>query len=279
MYMKTRIIVAAVAIPVLFVIMFFLPPVFMGFLTAIICAVAAYEFMTALCPGMHIRRKAYTIASAALIPLMKLTNYPTSLTIAVVIVYTAVIFVDGIIAYCQEKDVEFKDMAYGFFIGTLYPIFMATLVTLKDMYLGKYLVLLPVVVTFCCDSGAYFAGVYLGKHKVTPRVSPHKSAEGFLGGIVAGVVCMFIYCGIVALATDIRVNFLAAAVYGILGSIAVEIGDLSFSLIKRLVGIKDYGKLIPGHGGMLDRFDSMSFAAPVIYVLVAVWPVFGVVLW
>ena len=71
-------------------------------------------------------------------------------------------------------------------------------------------------------------------------------------------------------------NFWAVALYGILGSVAVEIGDLAFSLIKRLVGIKDYGKLIPGHGGMLDRFDSMSFAAPVIYVLVVVLPVFRV---
>ena len=217
----------------------------------------------------------YTSA-AALLPLTKVTNYPTALTMAVVILYAVVVFVDGIITYGREKDIEFKDLAYGFFIGIVYPMMLSSLVMLKDMYLGKYLVLLPVVVTFCCDSGAYFAGVYFGRHKVTPRVSPNKSAEGFLGGVLTGIVCMFIYCGIIALATDIRVNFWAVALYGILGSVAVEIGDLAFSLIKRLVGIKDYGKLIPGHGGMLDRFDSMSFAAPVIYVLVVVLPVFRV---
>ena len=276
MSMKTRIIVAAVAIPVLFVIMFFLPPVCMGFLTALICGFAAFEFMTALSPGIQLKNKVFTVAAAALIPLTKVTNYPTARTMAVVILYAVVVFVDGIITYGREKDIEFKDLAYGFFIGIVYPMMLSSLVMLKDMYLGKYLVLLPVVVTFCCDSGAYFAGVYFGRHKVTPRVSPNKSAEGFLGGVLTGIVCMFIYCGIIALATDIRVNFWAVALYGILGSVAVEIGDLAFSLIKRLVGIKDYGKLIPGHGGMLDRFDSMSFAAPVIYVLVVVLPVFRV---
>ncbi len=274
--MKTRIIVAAVAIPILFVIMFFLPPVYMGFLTAIICGFAAFEFMTALSPNMQLKNKVFTIAAAALIPLTKVTAYPTALTMAVIILYAVVVFVDGIITYGGEKDIQFKDIAYGFFIGIVYPMMLSSLVMLKDMYLGKYLVLLPVVVTFCCDSGAYFAGVYFGRHKVTPRVSPNKSAEGFIGGVLTGIVCMFIYCGIVALATDIRVNFWAVALYGILGSVVVEIGDLAFSLIKRLVGIKDYGKLIPGHGGMLDRFDSMSFAAPVMYVLSVILPVFRV---
>ena len=115
--MKTRIIVAVVAIPILFVIMFCLTPVYMAFLTAIICGFAAFEFMTALSPNMQLKNKVFTIAAAALIPLTKVTAYPTALTMAVIILYAVVVFVDGIITYGREKDIQFKDIAYGFFIG------------------------------------------------------------------------------------------------------------------------------------------------------------------
>ncbi|MBQ8831416.1 MAG: phosphatidate cytidylyltransferase [Oscillospiraceae bacterium] len=269
--MKTRIIVAAVAIPVLFVILFFLQPIFLALLTAIICAIAAYEFMKAVCPDMKLWVKISVMVCAAAIPFVHLTDISYALIRGILVVLLLVLFAEGIRTFSKEDQVPFENIICCIFAGFVYPVMMSSLVTLKAMDNGKLLVLLPIVVTFCCDSGAYFAGMFLGKHRIT-AVSPKKSVEGYIGGVVSGIACLLIYGGIIALATDLEVNFLALAVYGVLGSAAVEIGDLAYSLIKRQKGIKDYGNLIPGHGGMLDRFDSMSFSAPLICALVSIFP-------
>ena len=139
---------------------------------------------------------------------------------------------------------------------------------------GKYLVLLAVLLAFVTDAGAYFAGVFLGKHRGVTRVSPNKSVEGYIGGFVTGVVFAVLY-GLAAskIAGD-GVNLLSLALCGLFGALATEVGDLAFSFIKRQYGVKDYGHLLPGHGGMLDRFDSMIFCGPVVLFIVRFLPVF-----
>lgn len=274
--MKTRIIVAVVAVPVLFVILFFLKPIFLAALTAIICGIASFEFTRAVCPEANIRIKIYAVVSAAGLPFAMLSSASFALTRGIITVFLLAVFCEGIWSYGKEKPISFEYILCCVFAGVVYPVMMSSLVSLKVMENGKLFVLLPVVVTFCCDSGAYFAGVFFGKHKITPHVSPKKSAEGFVGGIVCGVACLFVYGGIVAACTELTVNFWALTVYGMVGSAAVELGDLTYSLIKRQHGVKDYGNLIPGHGGMLDRFDSMSFSAPLMCALAAIWPVFTV---
>jgi len=269
--MKTRILVAVVAVPVLFVILFFLPPVFLMVLTALLCAVAALEFTRALCSDIPVFLRLVTALFAALMPLAPLPGLP-GLQLAVSMLYIMLLFATGIRHFEKNKQISVLSLLACLFAAVIYPSLLGALNGLKGMEHGRLLVLLPIVVTFCCDSAAYFAGVFLGKHKVTPQVSPKKSAEGFLGGILGGVLCVMIYGGIVALTHAASVNFLLLAVYGLVGSLACELGDLSYSLIKRQCGVKDYGTLIPGHGGVLDRFDSMSFVAPVLYALVLLAP-------
>lgn len=269
--MKTRILTAAVAVPLLFIILFFLPPVFLTVLTALLCAVAALEWIRAVAPELPGLLKGLTAAFAALMPLSTLLNR-TGASLAVAMVFLLCLFGIAIRRYEKEMPVSVQGLLACLFAGLLYPTLLGALNGLKGMENGRLLVLLPIVVTFCCDSSAYFAGVYLGKHKVTPLVSPHKSAEGFLGGLVGGVLCLLIYGGILALATDLTVHFGLLAIYGLAGSLACELGDLSYSLVKRQCGVKDYGNLIPGHGGVLDRFDSMSFVAPILYALVLLIP-------
>ena len=123
------------------------------------------------------------------------------------------------------------------------------------------------------DTGAYFVGSRFGQHKLAPEISPNKSVEGVLGGIAFAVICTLLYCLILYVAFKCQVKFGYALVYGIIGSVAGVFGDLCFSVIKRQTGIKDYGNLIPGHGGALDRFDSMHVVAPLIELLLMVLPV------
>jgi phosphatidate cytidylyltransferase len=140
------------------------------------------------------------------------------------------------------------------------------------MQYGHLFVLLPIIAAFVTDSGAYFTGVTIGKKKAFPTISPNKTVEGYIGGTIAGTAGMLIYGIILSYTTPLTIIFPALIIYGILGALVTEAGDLTFSLIKRKCGIKDYGSLMPGHGGALDRFDSMSFAAPTMYLLVMLVP-------
>lgn len=164
-----------------------------------------------------------------------------------------------------------KSVAMRFFVPLLgvlpIPLALSSLYWLRIMPWGHLLVLLPIVVTFLTDSGAYFVGVFMGKRKAFPNVSPNKTVEGCVGGIVIGTIGVLAYGLIIQYFTDITFSIPTLLILGIVGSVITEAGDLAFSLLKRKLGIKDYGNLIPGHGGMLDRFDSMIFSAPAMYLL------------
>ena len=127
---------------------------------------------------------------------------------------------------------------------------------------------LALLAAFCSDSAALFTGMACGRHKMAPLVSPHKTVEGALGGIAGGVVGMVIFRIVFYFCTLVPLHIGWCVVIGLVGALMGELGDLSFSVIKRQVGIKDYGRLLPGHGGVLDRFDSVLFAAPMIWMIV-----------
>ena len=164
-------------------------------------------------------------------------------------------------------------MSICFVAGILLPYLLASVVRVMNWDIGRYLVLIPFIVAFMSDTGAYFVGSRFGQHKLAPEISPNKSVEGVLGGIAFAVIGMLLYCLILSVAFKCQVKFGYALVYGIIGSVAGVFGDLCFSVIKRQTGIKDYGNLIPGHGGALDRFDSMHVVAPLIELLLMVLPV------
>jgi phosphatidate cytidylyltransferase len=186
----------------------------------------------------------------------------------------AVLFGDAVLSYKPDKKISLSKLASAFLGGALIPYFLSAIVSLKLYENGRFYVLIPFLVAFIADGGAYFTGVFFGKHHPFPTVSPKKTTEGCIGGILTCVAAIVIYGVILHFAVGYRVDFWPMAVYGLVGGIVTELGDLAFSLIKREFGIKDYGNLIPGHGGVLDRFDSMVFAAPVIYLLVDLFPAF-----
>ena len=121
-----------------------------------------------------------------------------------------------------------------------------------------------------CDTFAYFTGRFLGKHKLIPEISPKKTIEGSIGGIVFTIGAFILYRVLLfKIFPDLKINlpYLLVIILAIAASIVSQIGDLIASAIKRQYNIKDYGKLFPGHGGVLDRFDSVMLVAPVIYVI------------
>jgi phosphatidate cytidylyltransferase len=148
------------------------------------------------------------------------------------------------------------------YVGIVYVAVMLSFIMLtRALPDGKFLVWLIFLCSWGCDTCAYAVGILIGKHKMAPVLSPKKSVEGAVGGVVGAILLGVIY----AAATGG-----AMAEYGVIcgvGALISMVGDLAASAIKRNQGIKDYGKLIPGHGGILDRFDSVIFTAPAIYFL------------
>lgn len=274
--MAKRIIVAVIFLPVMLWIMLVPPPLAWTALVCFISAMAAFELMRAAGEGkITLPMKVVTITSAALLPLGSWAELGMAYVNLLSFVVTAVCFWCAIRAYDEDGvPIGFYHVLVALFGGIIIPLGLSALVELRTMDYGKYLVLLAVLLTFVTDAGAYFAGVFLGKHRGITRVSPNKSVEGYIGGFVTGMVFAVLY-GLAAsgIAGD-RVDLLSLALCGLFGALATEVGDLAFSFIKRQFGVKDYGHLLPGHGGMLDRFDSMIFCGPVVLFIVQCLPVF-----
>lgn len=144
--------------------------------------------------------------------------------------------------------------------GIMYVVFFSYHFTLVDQTECGILAWVIVLSAFGTDIFAYFTGVAFGRHKLCPKISPKKTIEGSIGGILGSVIL----CGLFGyfFANEI---FIHCVILGALGGIVSQLGDLTASIFKRKMGIKDYGNLIPGHGGVLDRFDSVLFVAPLVY--------------
>ncbi len=163
---------------------------------------------------------------------------------------------------------QIEQIAVTFF-GLFYvSIMLSYIYQVRILEDGAWIVWLIFIGAWGSDTCAYAVGVLFGKHKVAPKLSPNKSLEGCIGGVVGAALIGFLY------ATAIRSNItelenpqLIFAIIGAASSVISQIGDLTASAIKRNHNIKDYGNLIPGHGGILDRFDSIIFTAPIVYYL------------
>ena len=140
---------------------------------------------------------------------------------------------------------------------------------------GLFYLIIVVIAAWGCDTGAYFSGYFFGKHKMAPEISPKKTVEGAVGGIFVDVLLMLVACLVFNKVSDASANI--PVILGITPVLALSgmIGDLIFSYIKRDCGIKDYGKLMPGHGGVLDRFDSVALVSPLLYIAMSNLPLVG----
>jgi len=155
---------------------------------------------------------------------------------------------------------------FGFFyIGVL----LANVYLVQSLEYGAFFVWFIFISAWACDTLAYFSGMFFGKRKLAPMLSPKKTIEGAIGGTLGAAIVSGAFGHMISTHVTMDVNLaVIGAILGLVGAIFAQFGDLSASAIKRHLGIKDYGNLIPGHGGILDRFDSVIFTAPLVYFVV-----------
>ncbi len=267
--LKTRLLVAAVGLPLLLLVLLVLPPVVTTLLVAAMSVVAVYEllYQTGLAKNLFLM-----IAAAIMSLAVCFWSYggcPWKWGIIGLWVFFMAVF--GIMIASHGK-LPFQEVCVTMFSAIVVPLLLSAWTRIVVMEYGRYYILIPLFLSFATDSGAYFIGIRFGKHKMAPVLSPKKSWEGAVGGVLCAVVIMFLYTLILDVAFGFEVRYLLAFVYGILGSVTCVLGDLTFSVIKRQNGIKDYGTLLPGHGGVLDRFDSMVLVAPLAEALLLLLP-------
>ncbi len=149
------------------------------------------------------------------------------------------------------------------------PVMFSFMYQTRELPYGEYIVWLILICSWGCDTCAYLVGILMGKKKIFPVLSPKKSLEGCIGGVLGAMLLGFLYSYFVLdnVVTDQAMNLIVVLICGV-GAVMSQIGDLAASAIKRNHDIKDYGKLIPGHGGIMDRFDSVIVTAPMIYFMV-----------
>ena len=268
--MKKRIITAAVLVPILLIVLYALPKSVAAVIVSLLCGIGAHELLYRTGLVRHVRLVAYSVAAAVFMPLWTYFGWADVLGKAVVLILIGLLFMEIMLSGLKLR---VEKVALCVFGGLMIPYLFSSLIRILTPDGGRYVVLIPFVLAFLSDTGGYFIGCRFGSHKLAPVISPKKSVEGVFGGVSFAVIGMLLYCLILALVFKCQVNYGYALVYGVAGSLAGVFGDLCFSVIKRQTGIKDYGNLIPGHGGVLDRFDSMLVVCPLVELMLAVFPV------
>lgn len=272
--MKSRLLVAAVGVPLTFIMLVLLPDLGAAIFCAAISCVAVQEMYSAV--GVrHVPAIVLGCVSALLITAMAYFGVSAYIALAWCCLYGVLLFALWVAYYEREMVFGFAGLGAGLMAGLIVPGGMAALVLLRVAEYGRFTVLLPIIIAYAGDGGALFAGMLFGKHKLAPRTSPKKTIEGGIGGLVVSVALSLIYGLILRYGFEISINFPMLAVTALVTGIVSPLGDLAFSLIKREFSVKDYGKLLPGHGGALDRFDSTIFAAPAVYLLLDLLKVIG----
>ena len=267
--MIKRIVVSVLLVPLLFIVTLWAPEIILTVFVSVFSAIAVNELLYNTKLVRHPRMLLYTMIMAFLVPLW--CHFGCSYPAALIGMLAFYVLLFGELMLAHTK-IPFSKAAMCTVAGVVIPVMLSSLTRIVIAPNGRYFIMLPFVVAFLSDVGGYFVGVTFGKHKLCPIVSPKKTVEGLIGGVLLAMVGMLIYGLILQLCFGFSVNYFCVIVYGLIGSLAGVFGDLSFSVIKRQTGIKDYGNLIPGHGGVLDRFDSVIVVAPLIEALLLLMP-------
>lgn len=272
--MKQRILVAVIGIPLLLLVLCWAPHWATAALLAALGVIGTHELLAAV-SGAEKTKSLWVLAGFMAVCTVFSTYagmeaYKGTVLVAVpwlLCAAVALLFLLAVRWFGRENAIAFQDVCAVLLGGVAIPLAMSCLLRLRLMEFGGGLVLMPLVAAFMSDAAALFTGMACGKHKLAPKASPKKTVEGAVGGLVGGIVGMVLFRIVFFFVTVQALSIGWCMVIGLVGAFMGQLGDLSFSVIKRQCGIKDYGRLLPGHGGVLDRFDSVIFAAPVVWMI------------
>lgn len=279
--MKTRIItgICIVAVAIGLVLSASSTPIFcIGI--ALLSAMAAFELMRVF--GVH-KEWHISIPTYAISGALPAAAYVTKdrgadarmtfILVAVSLVFTYLVYLLAVAVFSHKK-IKFSTVSEVFMSVAYVTVSFTSLSLLMYVEQGIYYFGILLISSWGCDTGAYFIGSKFGKHKLIPDVSPKKSVEGAVGGLIASVILNLLYGLLTDLALGVSVNYISLAILGLILPVVAMIGDLIASLIKREYGIKDYSNILPGHGGIMDRFDSVFPIATFLLIVSAIFAPF-----
>ena len=280
--MKTRIITAIIAICLLVPILIFSETPALPIMLSLCSVIAIYEMMACIGQKKSLVLTVPLYLYAAGFPfLLRYAADPALVRqVTVVVCLVTSLYFFAVLTFSHGK-YKLADIAIAFMTAFYIIAGFNAILFLHDYEpSGRYVYLAVFIGAWVTDTFAYFCGMLFGrggKHKLIPDVSPKKTVEGSIGGIVFCILAMVIFGIIINSIADLRANYIVLIGAGLLASIVSQIGDLCMSVIKRTYGIKDYGKLFPGHGGVLDRFDSVLAVAIVLAALCSFFNFFEVI--
>ena len=263
--MKSRLLVAAAGVPVLLYLVLWGPPLALLAALALLAGIGGGELYR--CVGGE--KDSWLAETAVFVPCCTVGWYYFQPELVSVWFILSALAVCGY-AICKGGAVRFHQIAAVLFGGIAIGYAFSSFVHIYASGVSRGYLLLPFLLSFGCDTFAYFTGLALGRHKLAPRVSPHKTVEGAVGGLAGNVLCALGFAWAMNRWFGGSIHYGSMALLALFCGVVAQIGDLSFSLIKREFGIKDYGKIFLAHGGVLDRFDSVLFVAPTLAALMQI---------
>lgn len=246
-------------------------PLIINIVTSLIAVLAIKEIFSVVGMLHDYEVMLPTLVFAFLLPLM---NFSPLAMESVCYCYTALIFCVLMI----NKNLKIKNVLVVYALSIIVSYSLLQIVQLRN-YAGQYgsfYLFLALTIAWMSDTGAYFCGKFFGKNKLCPDISPKKTIEGFIGGILTCLIFVSLIAFIFnnyLFAQKQQINYFYILLLGSSGSVLSSLGDLCFSMVKRRYNVKDFGNLMPGHGGILDRFDSVIFVVPYVYIFLRFIPI------
>lgn len=278
--MKNRVITSVAILAAMLTVVIFSEFIVYPLALALLAIIATFEVLRVI--GSHkistLSIPAYLISAA--FPLtayfVDSNNSLEFLLILAAVVFVYLVWLMGVSVFSKGK-IAFSKVSETL-VGVTYVAVSFTslsLIRYINHNFGLFLVVLVFVISWTCDTAAFAVGSLIGKQKLIPEISPKKTVEGAIGGVVfSALLCALYGLGLDLVIEKIQVNYLYLILFGIILSVVSQLGDLIASLIKREYDVKDYGRIFPGHGGVLDRFDSVLAVSTILLILSIVFPPF-----
>ena len=258
--MKSRVLVSVIGVPVLLYVVLWAPEAVMIIGLALLCCIGAFELMR--CIGASAGYMIVTsLVSAGVLWCAADAQWAVAWCVC------GYVLLSFLWAILSHRSFRFEHLMGGFFAVVALPYAFSAFLRMWAAGFHRGFLLLPFLFSFMSDTCAFFAGHAFGRHKLAPRVSPKKTVEGAIGGLVGNAVGGLIFAFVMNTWFGEAIPYGEIALLGVMCSVIAQIGDLSFSYIKREFEIKDYGHIFLEHGGVLDRFDSVIFVAPTLSLL------------